>query len=214
MFCWPCISVNLVNKTNLVHNLFLVYLSISTCFGRVFAHHQEKELCFCDTWFSLFCVNDCLPDQYISIFSIFINLYMFRTKMCPSSAERTVFMWHLVLVILCECLVCWSICSYIPDQYISILSIFINLYMFRATICPSSVETAVFMWHLVLVILCEWLSARPVYLVYLSISTCFGRLCAHHQEKELFYVTLGTCYSVWMSGMQEHMLLQTSILVY
>jgi len=37
---------SLVNKTNLVHNLFLVnlYLSISTCFGRLWAHHQEKQL--------------------------------------------------------------------------------------------------------------------------------------------------------------------------
>ena len=26
---------NLVNKANLVHNLFLVYLSMSTCFGRL-----------------------------------------------------------------------------------------------------------------------------------------------------------------------------------
>jgi len=26
---------NLVNKTNLVHNLFLVYLSISTCLGQL-----------------------------------------------------------------------------------------------------------------------------------------------------------------------------------
>jgi len=25
-----------------VHNLFLVYLSISTCFRRLYAHHQEK----------------------------------------------------------------------------------------------------------------------------------------------------------------------------
>jgi hypothetical protein len=31
---------NLVNRTNLVHNLFLVYLSICTCFGRLCAHHQ------------------------------------------------------------------------------------------------------------------------------------------------------------------------------
>jgi len=37
---------NLVNKANLVHNLFLVYLSISTCFGRLWVHHQEKQLCF------------------------------------------------------------------------------------------------------------------------------------------------------------------------
>jgi len=38
---------NLVNKTKLVHNLFLVYLSISTCFGWLWAHHQEKQLCLC-----------------------------------------------------------------------------------------------------------------------------------------------------------------------
>jgi hypothetical protein len=30
--------------------------------------------------------------------------------------------------------------------------------MFQATMCPSSGETTVFMWHLVLVILCGWLS--------------------------------------------------------
>jgi hypothetical protein len=49
-----------VNKANVVHNLFLVYLSISTCFGRLFAHRQEKHLCLCDTWYLLFCVSDCL----------------------------------------------------------------------------------------------------------------------------------------------------------
>ena len=36
--------------------------------------------------------------------------------------------------------------------------LFINLYMFRGTMCPSSGETAVFIRHLVLVILCGWLS--------------------------------------------------------
>jgi hypothetical protein len=37
---------NLVSKTNLVHNLFLVYLYLlmSTCFGRLWADHQEKQL--------------------------------------------------------------------------------------------------------------------------------------------------------------------------
>jgi len=50
---------NFVIKTNLVDNLFLVYLSISTYFGRLWTHHQEKQLCFCDTWY-LFCVDDCL----------------------------------------------------------------------------------------------------------------------------------------------------------
>jgi hypothetical protein len=37
------------------------------------------------------------------------------------------------------------------------LTIFINFYMFRGTTCPSSGET-VFMPHLLLVILCGWLS--------------------------------------------------------
>ena len=56
-----CASLyNLLNKANLVHNLFLVYLSISTCFRRLCAHHQEKQLCLCDTWYLLFCMDDCL----------------------------------------------------------------------------------------------------------------------------------------------------------
>jgi hypothetical protein len=50
----------LVNKANLVHNLSLVCLSISTCLGRLCAHHQEKQLCLCDTWYLLFCVDNCL----------------------------------------------------------------------------------------------------------------------------------------------------------
>ena len=66
MSCWPCISVYLVNKANLVHNLFLVYLSISTCFVLLCAHHQEKQRCLCDTWYLLFCVDDCLVCSSIS----------------------------------------------------------------------------------------------------------------------------------------------------
>ena len=38
--------------------LFLVYLSISTCFGRFCAHHQEKQLSLCDTLYLLFYVDD------------------------------------------------------------------------------------------------------------------------------------------------------------
>ena len=30
----------------MVHNLFLIYLSISTHFGRLCARHQEKQLCY------------------------------------------------------------------------------------------------------------------------------------------------------------------------
>jgi hypothetical protein len=42
-------------------------------------------------------------------------------------------------------------------------SIFISfLYMFRATMCPSSGEITVYMWRLLIVILCGWLSGLPV----------------------------------------------------
>ena len=44
-----------------MHNLFLVCpFPFSTCFGQLCAHHQEKHLCLCDTWYLLFCVDDCL----------------------------------------------------------------------------------------------------------------------------------------------------------
>jgi len=56
-----CTSLhNLVNKANLQHNLFLVYLSVSTCFGWLRAHHHEKQLCLCDTWYLLLCVDGCV----------------------------------------------------------------------------------------------------------------------------------------------------------
>jgi hypothetical protein len=45
----------------------------------------------------------------------------------------------------------WA-CYGVPITFISFL------YMFRVTVCPSSAETTVFMWHLVLVILRGWLS--------------------------------------------------------
>jgi len=56
-----------------VYNLFLVYsllvhLKIPACFGRLCAHHQEKQLCLCDTWYLLFCMDDwyagCIPDNH------------------------------------------------------------------------------------------------------------------------------------------------------
>ena len=62
-FLTPCILYfvdcaslyNLVNKANLVHNFFSVFIS----------------LYFCDTWYLLFCMDDCLvcwveciPDSY------------------------------------------------------------------------------------------------------------------------------------------------------
>ena len=66
---------NLVNKTNLVHKLFLVYLSTSARFEGLYTHLQEKQLFLCDIWYLLFCVDDslvcreefilpCIPDSH------------------------------------------------------------------------------------------------------------------------------------------------------
>jgi hypothetical protein len=41
-------------------NKYIISSSISTCFGRLWAHNQEKQQCLCDTWYVLFCVDDCL----------------------------------------------------------------------------------------------------------------------------------------------------------
>ena len=46
--------------------------------------------------------------------------------------------------------------------------------MFRATVCPSSGETTVFMQHLVRVILCGWLS---------GVHTWWAHTCPKHVEK-------------------------------
>ena len=51
---------NLVNKANLVHSFIECLFLSCTCFGRLCAHHQEKQLCLCDTWYLLFCMDDCL----------------------------------------------------------------------------------------------------------------------------------------------------------
>jgi hypothetical protein len=56
-------NYDLVNKANLMRNLFLLHLFLvylSTCFWRLCAHHQEKQLCLYDAWCLLFCMDECL----------------------------------------------------------------------------------------------------------------------------------------------------------
>ena len=126
---------NLVNKANLLHNLYLVYLSISTCFWVLCAHHQEKKLCLWDTCYLLFCVDDCRV-----------------------------------------CRVEWVIP---PSLY--------DLVNKANLVIPPSLYDLVNKANLVRNLFLVYL-----FLVYLSISTCFGLLCAHHQEKQL--CLCDTCY--------------------
>jgi len=65
------------------------------------------------------------------------------------------------------CWLCISVqsCKYNQLGAQFILCIFINLYMFRATMGPSSGETSVFLRHLILVILCGWLSGMQEHML-------------------------------------------------
>jgi len=62
--------------------------------------------------------------------------------------------------------------------------------MFRATMWPSSGELTVSMRH--------WYFSLCVggCLVF---STCFGQLCAHHQENLLYLCVTGIFHSVWVA---------------
>jgi len=76
------------------------------------------------------------------ILSIFITLYIFRATMCPSSP--TTFMCRL-------------------SRNLGVLASWKPVGLFKPVMgqlfmCPSLGETAVFVRHLVLVILCGWLS--------------------------------------------------------
>ena len=78
-----------------------------------------------------------LHTRHFSCVLIYI-IYTFRAAMCPSSGELlyqcdTWFMSPCVD----DCLVCRSICSYIPDFFCMLISI---LFTFRAAMCPSSGE--------------------------------------------------------------------------
>jgi hypothetical protein len=87
-------SSNLVNKANWVHNLILVYLSISTCFRWLCTNHQEKQLCLCDTWCLLLCVDDCLV--YRVEWNIYISWFIYLPKpMCSGLLYCVCILIHL-----------------------------------------------------------------------------------------------------------------------
>ena len=54
----------------------------STCFGRLYAHHQEKQPYLCDTWYLLFCMNDCLVCRSICSCIPDSHLYKLASTKC------------------------------------------------------------------------------------------------------------------------------------
>ena len=132
----------LVNKTNLAHNLFLVHLQEGVLISPqpyqegnklqrtnsgfiqhtphqaqyttqpvalTFASHSKNSENCPSNQVSAAAMTSASDEKWrpFSCFffqsreQVFINLYVFRTAMSPSSRETTVFMRHSVLVILC-----------------------------------------------------------------------------------------------------------------
>jgi len=78
---------------NLVHSLFLVYLSISTSFGRLCVHHQEKQVCLCDTWYLLFYTDDCLVCSFIRPCIPYSHPYRITSTKCRVNTVVSSWWW-------------------------------------------------------------------------------------------------------------------------
>ena len=80
---WPC-------KYNQIGLQILVYLSMSTCFWRLWAHHQEEQLCSCDTWYWLFCTDDCLVCRVATLHT---RQSFIQNNQCQMSHEHSCSSW-------------------------------------------------------------------------------------------------------------------------
>jgi len=114
-----------------VHNLFLVYLSISTCFGQLCAQHQEKQLCLCDTWYLLFCVDDCLVRRLEPTYQTVI----IRRSNFVYVTLGTCSVWRLTNILGINCAPSWL---YLQEN-ITVFSLYI---MFTPTCFDTSVSSS------------------------------------------------------------------------
>ena len=104
---YTTISFSLVNRAKLVHNLFLVYLPISTCFRQLCAHHQEKQLCLCNTWYLLFCVGDCLVWRSICYYMTVWYGGAYAPAWLSGMEEHMLMHDCLVRRSICSCMTVW-----------------------------------------------------------------------------------------------------------
>jgi hypothetical protein len=65
-----------------------MFIFFSTC---LCARHQEKQLCLCNTWYLLFCVDDCLVCR--SICSYIPDSHPYRINKYQVSHKYSCFSW-------------------------------------------------------------------------------------------------------------------------
>jgi hypothetical protein len=97
-------------------------------------------------------------------------------------------------------LVFFTLYGWMSGLHYFFVYLFQLLYMFRPTVCPSSRELTVSMRHWYFS-LCMGgcLVCTTSWYIYFNFSTCFGQLCAHHQENLLYLYDTGIFHSVWVA---------------
>jgi hypothetical protein len=81
--------------------IFLNMFLFSTCFGRLCARHHEIQLCLCDIWYLLFCMDDCLVCR-VEYFSRPEHDMILNTALSRSSYGTLLVTWRNV------CSVCYK----------------------------------------------------------------------------------------------------------
>jgi hypothetical protein len=120
-----------------------------------------------------------------------------RPKSCLDKITWTRALWRFFYVSLtvhpCTVFFKWS---QLGAHYF-LIYLFQFLYMFRATMCPSSEELTVCMWHWYFS-LCTGgcLVCTTSWYISFNFCACFGQLCAHHQKKLLYVCDTGIFRSV------------------
>jgi len=66
--------------------------TLSTSFGKLWAHYQEKQLCLCDTWHELFCAYTCDRQTYTQNNKYHVSnkhscFFWWWTHSCPKHVE-------------------------------------------------------------------------------------------------------------------------------
>jgi hypothetical protein len=87
------VSINLQT----VSHLFLSELKTTTMRNKLKTVQETSDVFILCSYLDTLQILYIKPTWCTIFLSVFTNLYMFRTTMCPSSGETTVFMRHLVL---------------------------------------------------------------------------------------------------------------------
>ena len=97
-------------------------------------------------------------------------------------------------------MVFFAVYGWLSGLHYFLVYLFQLLYIFRSTMCPSSAELTVSTRHWYFS-LCMGgcLVCTTSWYIYFNFCTCFGHLCAHHQENLLYLCDIGIFHCLWVA---------------